>query len=87
MPEKPAKSKSISQQQLFGIAHAIQKGEMPASQASGAAREIAKDVDKSDVHDFAATKHKGLPEHAKKSSVGRLMMAAHLIRSKSIPQS
>ena len=56
----PAKSKK--QQQLFGIAHAIQTGKMDPSKASGAARDIAKKVSGKDVRDFASTKHKGLPE-------------------------
>ncbi len=80
MSDKPAKAKSISQQQLFGIARAVQEHKMPASEASGPAREIAEDVSGKDVHDFASTKHKGLPEHVKKkSSVNRLFMASHLI--------
>ena len=54
-------SKSQAQQRLFGIAHAIQKGEMKPGQATGAARRIARDVSKSSVTDFAKTKHKGLP--------------------------
>lgn len=56
------KAKSKSQQQLFGMAHAVQKGELPASKVGGAVKKIAKDVSPKDVEDFASTKHKGLPE-------------------------
>src|SRR6056300_184119 len=53
------KAVSKKQQKFFGIARAMQKGDMPKS---GAAGEVAKDMKKSDVKDFAKTKHKGLPE-------------------------
>jgi hypothetical protein len=56
----PAVSKQ--QQQFMGIVHAIQKGEMKPSEATPAARAAAKSMKKKDVEDFAATKHKGLPE-------------------------
>ena len=74
-------AESISQQQLFGIARGIQEGKINPGSASGEAREIAENVSGKSVHDFAATKHKGLPEHKKhkSSSVNRLLMASHLI--------
>ena len=56
----PAKSKS--QQRLFGMVHAIQKGEAKLSQFSKKIREMAKRVDPQDARDFAATKTKRLPE-------------------------
>lgn len=52
----PAVSKK--QQQFFGVVRSMQKGETPKS---GKAGEAAKKMSKSDVHDFAATKTKGLP--------------------------
>ena len=52
------KAVSKKQQQFFGIVRAMQKGDMPKS---GEAGEVAKDMKKSDVKDFAKTKHKGLP--------------------------
>ena len=58
----PATSKK--QQELFGIAHAIQTGKMKASQAGGAAKKIAKTVSKKSVKDFATTKTKHLPKEA-----------------------
>jgi len=57
------KAKSVAQQQLFGMARAAQKGEMPMSKLGGAAKKIAKTVSVDDVEDFAKTKHKGLPDH------------------------
>ena len=56
------KAKSAKQQQLFGMAHAVQKGELSPSKVGGAVKKIAKDVSPKDVEDFAKTKHKGLPE-------------------------
>ena len=56
----PAKSKS--QQRLFGIVHAIQKGEVKPGRFSKKIMEMAKRVDPGDAKDFASTKTKGLPE-------------------------
>ena len=59
-------AKSKEQQRLFGMAHAVQKGELSPSKVGGAVKKIAKTVDPEDVEDFASTKHKGLPEKVKK---------------------
>ena len=56
------KAVSKKQQQFFGIVRAMQKGDM---KKSGEAGEVAKDMKKSDVKDFAKTKHKGLPTKKK----------------------
>jgi hypothetical protein len=56
------KSKSAAQQRLFGMAHAVQKGELSPDKVGGAVKKIAKDVSPKDVEDFASTKHKNLPE-------------------------
>lgn len=67
----------------MGIVHAIQKGDMPASQAQGEAREVAKTMSPQDVTDFASTKRKGLPERAKKSNLdcsSMLLMARALMQ-------
>ena len=53
------KAESKSQQRLFGMVRAAQKGEKPAS---GKVAELASKVGKKDVLDFAKTKHKGLKE-------------------------
>ena len=77
-------SVSKAQQHFMGMVHAIQKGEMPASEAGPKAQEAAKEMKPEDAKDFASTKTKGLPEHKeeKKSSVlsasDRLLMAASI---------
>ena len=57
----PAVSKK--QQRFFGIVRAIQKGEMAPTTPETA--KAAADMKKSDVKDFASTKHKKLPEKKK----------------------
>jgi hypothetical protein len=54
----PAKSKS--QQRLFGMVHAYQKGKLKG--ASDKVKEIAKHISDGDAKDFASTRRKGLPE-------------------------
>ena len=57
----PAVSKS--QQRLFGIVRAVQKGEMAATTPEVA--KLAATMKKDDVKDFASTKHDGLPKKKK----------------------
>ena len=64
------KAASKQQQQLMGIVHALQKGDMKPSKASGKAKQMAKTMKKGDVKDFASTKHKGLPKKVKKENMG-----------------
>jgi|LakMenE18May11ns_1017448.scaffolds.fasta_scaffold9942779_5 hypothetical protein len=66
----PAQSKQ--QQKFMGLVHAIQKGNVPASDASPEAQKVAKDMKSSDVKDFASTSHKGLPKKVKQEIVKRL---------------
>lgn len=61
---------SQQQQKLMGIVHALQKGDIKPSKVSKKAKEMAKSMKPSDVTDFAATKHKGLPKKAKKENMG-----------------
>ena len=57
------KSKSKSQQQLFGMVHACQKyGKCASKKVS----DISSTISSSDAEDFAKTKHKGLPKRVKK---------------------
>lgn len=58
----PAVSKA--QQQLMGMAHAVQTGKF-RGRPSKRLRDVAHSMSKEDVRDFAATKHEGLPEHVK----------------------
>lgn len=58
------KAKSKKQQKFMGMVHAAQKGEKPASKEVA---KVAKDMPKKAAKDFAATKHKGLPEKVKET--------------------
>jgi len=58
------KAVSKAQQRFMGMVHAVQKGEMKAP--SKAVASAAKGMSKKAGHDYAATKHKGLPEKVKK---------------------
>jgi hypothetical protein len=64
--QEPVAEKAVSKQQqkFMGMAHAMQKGEKIKG-ASPELKKVAKSMKKSDVEDFAATKHKGLPNKAK----------------------
>lgn len=64
--QEPVAEKAVSKQQqkFMGMAHAMQKGEKIKG-ASPELKKVAKTMKKSDVTDFAATKHKGLPKKAK----------------------
>jgi hypothetical protein len=63
--EEPIAEKAVSkkQQRFMGMVHSAQKGEKPASKEVA---KVAKGMGKKDAEDFAKTKHKGLPEKAKK---------------------
>lgn len=61
------KAVSKQQQKFMGMAHAMQKGEKIKG-ASAELKKVAKTMKKGDVEDFAATKHKGLPEKVKEES-------------------
>ena len=58
------KSVSKSQQKFFGMVHAAQKGETPASKEVA---KVAKGISKKEATKFASTKQKGLPQHVKES--------------------
>lgn len=55
---------SESQQRLFGMVHAYQKGKL--KHAPKKIRDVAKHISKEDAKHFAETKHDGLPERKKK---------------------
>lgn len=57
----PAVSKS--QQQAAGIAHAVEKGDLPQSKLRGASKQMFKSMKSGDLNKFASTKRKGLPNH------------------------
>lgn len=62
----PAKSKA--QQQLFGMALAVRRGEMKRSEVNKDVLDIVDgDMTDKEIEDFAKTKHKGLKDHIKES--------------------
>lgn len=53
------------QQQAAGIAHAVEKGELPKSKLRGASKQMYQGMHgKGELKKFASTKHKGLPHRA-----------------------
>jgi uncharacterized protein (UPF0335 family) len=64
------KSGSVAQQQAAGIAHAVEKGELPKSKLKGASKSMYKSMKGTgELHKFAATSHKGLPQKKTDESV------------------
>jgi hypothetical protein len=63
--QEPVAEKAVSkkQQRFMGMVHSAQKGKKPASKEVA---KVAKTMGKKDAEDFASTKHKGLPDKAKK---------------------
>ena len=59
------KAVSQAQQKFMGMVHAAQKG---SKAASPAVAKVAKTMGKTDAQDFAATKHKGLPQHVEEAT-------------------
>jgi hypothetical protein len=45
----------------MGLALSVKKGDTPKSKVSKSVKDMAKKMSKSDLEDFASTKHKGLP--------------------------
>lgn len=64
--ELQEKAKSKAQQKFMGMVYAAKKGEEPASKEVA---DVAKGMSKKAAHDFAATKHKGKPEHVGESII------------------
>ena len=57
----PAKSKA--QQKAAGAALAAKKGDKKVGELKGASKSMYESMSKKELHDLAATKHKGKPEH------------------------
>ncbi|WP_332694418.1 DUF3008 family protein [Bosea sp. (in: a-proteobacteria)] len=60
----PAKSKA--QQKAAGAALAAKRGDIPKSELKGASKSMAKSMTEKELHDLAATRRKGKPEHVGK---------------------
>jgi hypothetical protein len=68
----PAVSKS--QQAAAGIAHAVEKGDMPQSKLRGASKKMFQSMHGTgELHKFAATKRKGLPQKKEEGLTARMM--------------
>lgn len=83
----PLEEKAVSkkQQKFMGMVHAAQKGEKPASKEVA---KVAKEMPEKAAKDFAATKHKGLPEKVKKSKeVEETTVAGSVAPSAAAPKS
>ena len=61
---------SESQQRLFGMVHAYQKGKLKNPPKK--VKEVAEHISEEDAEHFAKTKHKGLPERKEKKAADRL---------------
>jgi hypothetical protein len=59
----PAKSKA--QQRAAGAALSAKRGDAKVKDLKGPAKDMYKSMSESELEDFAETKRKGLPEHAK----------------------
>ena len=57
----PAKSKA--QQKAAGAALSAKRGDSKVGDLKGASKEMYKSMSEKELEDFAATKHKGKPEH------------------------
>ena len=55
-------AQSQQQQKLFGLALAVKRGEVPASEVSDEVKDIVDRMSEKDIEDFAGTSHKGLPK-------------------------
>ena len=55
------KSVSKQQQKLMGLALSVKKGDTPKSKVTKSVQNMAKEMSKKELEDFASTKHKGLP--------------------------
>ena len=69
------KAKSKAQQKFMGMVYAAKKGEKPASPEVAKA---AKGMSKKSAKDYAATKHKGKPEHVKETATAGSTSAANV---------
>ena len=72
------KAKSKAQQKFFGMVHAAQKGDKPASKKVA---DVAKDIGKKDAEDFASTKHKGLPDKVEKKKVDESILTENTLQA------
>ncbi|MEQ7156538.1 DUF3008 family protein [Brevundimonas aurifodinae] len=56
-------AKSAAQQKAAGAALSAKRGETPKSKLKGASKSMVETMSEKQLEEFAATKHKGKPEH------------------------
>jgi hypothetical protein len=66
---------SVNQQQLMGMAYSLKKGTMKRSEASKEVKDLADNMTLDQLKDFAATKHKGLPQDVDESGLTGFLSA------------
>jgi hypothetical protein len=69
------KAKSKAQQKFMGMVYAAKKGEKPASPEVA---KVAKGMSKKSAKDYAATKHKGKPDHVGESATAGSTSAGNM---------
>ena len=72
--EMTEKAVSKQQQKLMGLALSVKKGDTPKSKVSKKVKDMSKNMSKSDLEDFASTKHKGLPKKVEAKEGGYMDM-------------
>jgi hypothetical protein len=70
------KAVSKSQQQLMGMAHAVQTGKLSPDKVGDKATKVADTMKKKDVEDFASTKHKNLPDKVDETEMSMIQQQA-----------
>ena len=79
------KAVSRQQQKIMGLALSVKKGNTPKSKVSKNVRNMAKEMTKKELEDFASTKHKGLPKKVEEDDVKKLEESILSIIQKHIP--
>jgi hypothetical protein len=83
--ELEEKAVSRQQQKIMGLALSVKKGDTPKSKVSKKVQNMAKEMSKKDLEDFASTKHKGLPKRVEEDEVKKLEESILSIVQKHIP--
>jgi hypothetical protein len=65
--EDPMPAKSKAQQKAAGAALSAKEGDTKVSDLQGASKSMYESMSEKQLHELAATKRKGKPEHASKS--------------------
>jgi hypothetical protein len=83
--ELEEKAVSRQQQKIMGLALSVKKGDTPKSKVSKKVQNMAKEMSKKELEDFASTKHKGLPKRVEEDDVKKLEESILSIVQKHIP--